>query len=176
MKNWKKRIEREREEKDRYFKQGPQSPIPFEERASFKGLEYYPPHEKLRFELALNEHKEKSTITVQDTTGGIQEYLKWGVFRFEIDKKEHTLQAYKSNEEEERLWVPFRDDTSGEETYGAGRYMDLEPSRDKISGRCVLDFNKAYNPFCAYSERYVCPLIPPENWLEIPIRAGEKKY
>lgn len=176
MKSWKQEIEREREEKDRYFKNAPQSPISIEERASFEGLNYYPLTEKLRFELALNEHKEKRTITVEDTQGGIQEYLRWGEFRFEIDKKEHALQAYKRSKEEEWIWVPFKDKTSGKETYGAGRYIDLEPSRHKISGVWRLDFNRAYNPFCAYSQRYICPFIPPENWLEIPIRAGEKKY
>ena len=74
-------------------------------------------------------------------------------------------------------WVPFRDKTSGKETYGAGRYLDLEPERQRTAeGKWILDLNRAYNPWCAYSEAYTCPFIPPENWLEVPIRAGEKRY
>ncbi|MHA1701352.1 MAG: DUF1684 domain-containing protein, partial [Promethearchaeota archaeon] len=71
----------------------------------------------------------------------------------------------------------FRDETSGKETYGAGKYLDLEEENHKISkGKWILDFNVAYNPFCAYSEKYACPFVPPENWLKVPIFAGEKKY
>ena len=69
------------------------------------------------------------------------------------------------------------DVTSGKETYSAGRDLDLEPDRDRTAeGKWILDFNKAYNPWCVYSEDYTCPLVPPENWLEVPIRAGEKNY
>ena len=69
------------------------------------------------------------------------------------------------------LFIPFRDTTSGSETYGAGRYLDLEPEDD---GTYVLDFNIAYNPWCAYAPQYSCPLPPRENWLTFPIEAGEK--
>ncbi len=71
------------------------------------------------------------------------------------------------------LFVPFRDKTCGTETYGAGRYLDLE---DPAGAEVLIDFNLAYNPYCAYSESYSCPLPPPENWLEIPVTAGERKY
>jgi len=75
------------------------------------------------------------------------------------------------------LFVPFRDATSGKETYGAGRYIDLEPEeRLNNEGKWVLDLNKAYNPWCAYSDAYICPLVPTENWLKVPVRAGEKDY
>ena len=88
-----------------------------------------------------------------------------------------TLHAYKSAPDEERLFVPFRDKTSGEETYGAGRYLDLEPDEGLTAGgKWILDLNMAYNPWCAYSEDYACPFVPPENWLDLPIRAGEKNY
>jgi len=114
---------------------------------------------------------------METTKGGIQEFIRWGEFRFNMDEKQCVIQAYKSNPEEERLWIPFRDKTSGKDTYGAGRYIDLETGKHLTSdGKWILDFNKAYNPWCAYSEEYVCPFIPPENWFEIPIKAGEKKY
>jgi len=87
------------------------------------------------------------------------------------------LQAYKSDTEHERLWLPFKDVTSGKESYGAGRYLDLEPDRHLMSdGRWIVDFNEAYNPWCAYSQNYVCPFVPSENRLNVPIRAGEKRY
>jgi len=73
--------------------------------------------------------------------------------------------------------VPFRDKTSGKESYGAGRYMDLEPEGHLTEdNRWIIDFSEAYNPWCAYSEDYVCPFVPPENWLRVPVRAGEKNY
>ena len=102
--------------------------------------------------------------------------MKWGKFTFEINKQEYVLFAYKSNEEETRLFVPFKDATSGKETYGAGRYIDLEEERDKIENKWILDLNFATNPWCAYSHNYVCPLIPFENILQVEIKAGEKSY
>jgi uncharacterized protein (DUF1684 family) len=77
----------------------------------------------------------------------------------------------------ERLFILFKDATSGKETYGAGRYLDLEAERDHTpDGRWILDFNRAYNPWCVYSKDYTCPLVPRENWLEVAIPAGEKDY
>jgi uncharacterized protein (DUF1684 family) len=88
-----------------------------------------------------------------------------------------ALQAYKSDPADDRLFVPFRDKTSGDETHGAGRYLDLEPERHLTAdGTWILDFNEAYNPWCAYSDAYACPLVPPENWLPVPVWAGEKEY
>ncbi|MBA7567111.1 hypothetical protein ES708_08811 [subsurface metagenome] len=111
------------------------------------------------------------------TKGNEQDFLRWGEFRFKIGGKEQTLQAYRSNPQEEMLFVPFRDATSGKETYGAGRYLDLEPERDRTAdGKWILDFNKAYNPWCVYSEVYTCPFVPIGNWLEVSIQAGEKNY
>jgi len=176
---WKACLEREREEKNRFFMLDPQSPVPREERRSLvgKGLSYFPPDPDLRFELTLYEHDEKKKIIVATTKGGEQEFIRWGEFKFEVDGKQCVLQAYKSAREEERLWVPFRDKTSGKETYGAGRYLDLGQERHRTDeGKWILDLNRAYNPWCAYSEAYTCPFIPPENWLEVPIRAGEKSY
>ncbi|MCD6384838.1 DUF1684 domain-containing protein [Candidatus Sumerlaeota bacterium] len=177
VQEWKDAIETERRQKDLFFKGGYQSPIPFEERADFKGLNYYPPEIKYRFELELAEHPQKEIIKIEDTKGNIREFIRWGEFRFNIDGVDCTLQAYKSDKLEERLFVPFRDLTSGKETYGAGRYLDLEPERDLTpEGKWILDFNKAYNPWCAYSKDYACPFTPPENWLNVYIRAGEKNY
>lgn len=131
----------------------------------------------MRFELVLHEHERIEKIEVATTKGDLQEFIRWGEFRFRVDGQQCMLQAYKREPQEERLWVPFRDKTSGKETYGAGRYIALEAERHRTAqGKWILDLNRAYNPWCAYSEAYVCPFIPPENWLEVPIRAGEKRY
>lgn len=174
---WKRRLELERENKDRFFGQNFQSPIPDEVCRKFKGLDYYPPDPQYRFELKLHEHKEKEKIKVQDTQGNEREFLRWGEFRFKIDEEECVLQAYKSNPMEESLFIPFRDATNSKETYGAGRYLDFEPMEHRTpEGKWILDFNKAYNPWCAYSKDYACPFVPPENWLKVLVRAGEKDY
>lgn len=178
IEKWMEDIQIARKEKDAFFGSGhPQSPIPPDELFKFKGLDYYPPDPKYRFEINLYEHPEKKIIAVKDSKGGERELIRWGEFRFKIDDKECIVQAYKSNSTEEHVSVLFRDATSGNETYGAGRYLDLEHGTHQTSdGKWILDFNLAYNPWCAYSENYVCPFVPPENWLDIPIFAGEKMY
>ena len=174
---WKTDLERARERKDAFFAQHWQSPIPPQDRPQFKGLEYYPLDSSYRFELELHEHPEKQVVRMAYTKGNEQDFLRWGEFRFKIGKKEQVLQAYKSRSQEEMLFIPFKDATSGKETYGAGRYLDLEPERDRTpDGKWLLDFNQAYNPWCVYSEAYTCPFVPMENWLEVPIYAGEKDY
>ena len=174
---WRERAELEREEKDRSFKMHPQSPISIAERQSFKGLNYYSLDLKYRFELELHEYERKEILKIEDTQGNEREFLRWGEFRFKIGDTDCVLQAYKSSYEEERLFIPFRDATSGIKTYGAGRYIDLESSRHQTSeGKWILDFNQAYNPWCAYSSFYACPYVPPENWLKVKVSAGEKTY
>jgi uncharacterized protein (DUF1684 family) len=174
--DWQQTIERVRETKDAFFAQNWQSPISFQDRSRFEGLQYYPPNPSYRFELEL-QYPEQHVVRIAYTKGNEQDILRWGEFRFKIDGKELSLQAYKHSREEEMLFVPFKDATSGKETCGAGRYLDLEPDGDRTQeGRWILDFNQAYNPWCAYNDDYTCPFVPAENWLEVPIYAGEKYY
>ncbi|MFX1533536.1 MAG: DUF1684 domain-containing protein [Promethearchaeota archaeon] len=174
--DWMNNLQLEREQKDKYFALHPQSPIPLKNREKFNKLEYYPPNPHYRFKLKLKKHPKMERIQMIYSGGQKRQFLKWGEFLFEINGKQHVLQAYKSNADEGRLFIPFRDATTGTETYSAGRYLDLELERDYTSdGKWILDFNKAYNPWCAYNEDYTCPFVPPENWLEVPILAGEKK-
>jgi uncharacterized protein (DUF1684 family) len=174
---WAERLEMKRRGKDRFFRDHPQSPIPPRQRSSFEGLRYYPLDPSLHFDLDLHEYEEKKILRVEATHGGERELFRWGEFRFEVGKKEYTLQAYRTDPGSERLFVPFRDATSGSETYAKGRYLDLEPEvHRRADGRWVLDFNEAYNPWCEYSDDYVCPFAPKENWLDIPIEAGEKRF
>ena len=174
---WKARIERERREKDSFFAGHPQSPIPPQDRGGFMGLDYFPPDTDLRFETELDEHGEKATMRMAYSQGEERDFVRWGEFRFSIGGEECVLQAYKSDAREEHLFIPFKDTTSGRETYGAGRYLDLHSARDRTAdGNWILDLNRAYNPWCVYSESYTCPFVPRENWLAVPVRAGEKNY
>jgi len=158
----------ERAGKNEFFKYSPQSPIPALERATFDGLSYYDPDPDLVFTVPV-EQVEPEPVTVGTTTGEERIYHKIGTATVTIDGTDVTLALYSTGHP--GLFLPFRDATSGKETYGAGRYLDVEPNGD---GTVTLDFNLAYAPFCAYSEAYSCALPPYENWLDVPIRAGER--
>lgn len=173
---WKEKIEQDRTEKDKYLSTDDKSPIPVLERLVFAGLNYFPPDKKFSFQLELRLHEEKAVIVVKDSKGNDRRYIRWGEFRFIVAGEKCILQAYKSDASEERLFVPFKDLTSGSETYGAGRYLDMEQKECFSDGKWSLDFNEAFNPYCAYSHNYACPLVPPENWLGVRIEAGEKSY
>lgn len=168
-------VREQRRHKDEFFADHPQSPIPTAERSDFEGLRYYDPDPDYRVEAELHEHDEPGEIVVETTGDGERRYRNVGEFRFRLADEDVTLQAYRSPGDEDRLWVPFRDETSGDGTYPAGRYLDLEDPDDRTEGGAwVLDFNEAYSPYCAYSEAYECPLVPMENWLDVAVRAGEK--
>ncbi len=171
-------IEHLRREKDRFFKESHHSPIPPNEREAFTGLNYFPYNPELAFELELKELPTMEEVVMATSVSGEQSlYHKVGYFEFEVQGTTHRLSAYRSAHEHEvgrpTLFIPFRDATSGKETYGAGRYLEVEVNP---SGRYVLDFNLAYNPYCAYSDLYICPLPPGENWLRVEIRGGEKAH
>lgn len=162
-----------RRAKDEHFRRGHHSPIPPGDRAGFGGLDYYPPRADLDLELELLPAGD-GEIRVPTSDGRERVYRRAGRVRFAVDGEEAELTLFSvPGHEEGGLFLPFRDATSGDETYGAGRYLDLDSPQE---GRVRVDFNLAYNPFCAYDEAYSCPLPPPENWLRVPIRAGEKAY
>jgi len=110
-------------------------------------------------------------------TGEIREALRYGYFELRLEGRDLHLHVYRmedsSNPGKPNLFIPFRDATSGKETYGAGRYLDLA---ENTSGHYDLDFNLAYNPYCAYGGDFICPVPPEENRLPVAIRAGEKVY
>lgn len=168
-------VRQEREEKDEFFGEHPRSPIPGERREGFDGLSYYDVDPALRFEVELEPFDDPEEITVETTQDGQQTYLEAGTFELSVGGETVTLTAFRPPGGEGRLWLPFRDATSGEETYPAGRYLDLEEPDDRTeTGAWVVDFNRAYNPFCAYADAYECPLVPTDNWLDVPVRAGER--
>jgi len=171
MEGYETRVREERRKKDEFFGSHPRSPLPDRERERFDGLSYYPIDEAYRFELELGA-VDGGTITVETTHDGEQAYRREGRFRFAVDGVDCELTAFSAVADDDGgLWVPFRDATSGETTYGAGRYLDVERPN---GGAAVVDFNRAYHPSCAYSDRYECPLVPPENRLDVRIEAGER--
>lgn len=164
---------KERAEKDAAFKQ-PDSPLSPGDRAKFQGLAYYPVNPKLKFQVRLQRYPAPSPVRLGTNTGEMRGGLRYGYFDFEVEGRPCRLQVYRMDENTgPRLFVPFRDATSGSETYEAGRYLEFD---ENTSGNYELDFNRAYNPYCAYNSRYSCPVPPAENTLAVPIRAGEKQF
>ena len=151
------------------------SPIPEAEREAFTGLPYYPVDPALRFEgLTLEPYTgdQPSNFQIPTSDGKLRPAHRAGILAFELDGARHALTAYTfDGGDEESLFVPFLDPTSGTETYGAGRYLDLDPEDD---GTYTLDFNLAYHPSCVYDPRFSCPLTPAENRLPVRILAGER--
>ena len=156
--------------KDDFFAHDPHSPLTSEQKAHFQGLKYYPENPDLRLEIPIERLDEKETIQIQTSTGYIQEYTRFGKINFQVEGQPVTLTVY---ENDYGLFLPFVDSLAGSETYAAGRY--LEP-RSGTDGRYLVDFNLAYNPYCAYNDAWSCPLTPWENRLKVPIRAGEKVF
>jgi hypothetical protein len=159
-----------RKEKDAFFALDPHSPLTREQKKSFRGLAYFPPSKDYRFELDVEEFSKKDLVLIQTSTGDVQEYERFGKFRFTVQGQPVELTLYRS---ESGYFLPFVDGLAGVETYPAGRYLEPEPLGGR---RFLLDFNFAYNPYCAYNEYWSCPLTPPENRLKVPIPAGEKIY
>jgi uncharacterized protein (DUF1684 family) len=174
IETWKRALLRFREEKDEFFRAGDDSPLPHSERERFQGLKYFDPDPAFRFETRLRRYEGTNSVIMATSKGTRQLFNRVGYFEVTMRDSPVRLQAYQSAERMDlNLFVPLRDTTSGRETYGSGRYIDLEVEHND---EYALDFNYAYNPYCAYSEAYVCPLPPRENWVTAEIRAGEKKY
>jgi len=164
-----------RADKDEYFRTGDRSPVPPAERAGFEGLPYFDVDEDLVFEdLTLEPYQgtEPTSFQIPTSDGQLRPAERAGVLRFDVEGISCSLTAYTfEGGIGESLFVPFLDGTSGMESYGAGRYLDLEPEED---GTYVLDFNLAYHPSCVYDARFSCPLTPAENRLPVRIEAGER--
>ena len=168
-------VEAYRAAKDAAFRASPSSPIPEAERARFDGLPYFAVDPGLRFEgLDLEPYtgSEPEAFEIPTSDGRLRPAHRAGSFTFDLSGERRALTAYTlDGGHGHSLFVPFLDATSGRETYGAGRYLDLEPEED---GSYVLDFNLAYHPFCVYAPSYSCPLTPAENRLPVRIEAGER--
>ena len=166
-------LEEFRRRKDEFFRTGDGSPLAPEQRAAFHGLVYYPPNPTLVIEARLDPDLDSAEVRMQTSTGSEQVYSRAGTVRFEVGGEPAQVTLFAPHGTE-HLFLPFRDATSGNGTYPAGRYLDVEPSGE--AGLITIDFNLAYNPSCAYNACWGCPIPPIENWLKVPIEAGELVY
>jgi len=175
--DWAERLQQNRREKDDFLAEHRQSPIPPEERDDFDGLDYFAPDADYRVAATVTVHDDPEPIEMETTNGPPVRYLRAVTFAFDLDGERRELTGYRQEGDDGSLFVPFRDKTTGQQTYPKGRYMELEPDGELTDGdEVTVDFNLAYTPFCAYSDTFSCPLAPEENWLETTVEAGEKDY
>ena len=166
------RILTERAEKETYFSSASESPFKDQD---FTGLSYFPPDPAFRIYGRLIPLEEKRTVNMVTNDNKTKRYREWSLVEFEYGSTINQLMIYEemSGPFKGKLFLPFADETSAATTYGGGRYLDVKKSG---TNTIELDFNLAYNPYCAYSEGFSCPLPPPSNLLDIAIEAGEKIY
>ena len=163
-----KRLTQWRTAKDDAFGSPKQSPLTPEQIAQFQGLHYFPEDPSLRFEPTVEPYDPQEMVEMETSTGETATYIRWGHVRFTVDGQAQALTVFR-DPAQQHWFLPFRDATSGTETYGAGRYLEPESGKNDT---LILDFNYAYNPFCAYNAQWTCPLPPAENRLPVPIPAG----
>ncbi|APA66392.1 MAG: DUF1684 domain-containing protein [Maribacter dokdonensis] len=167
------------EELNAEFKNPESSPLPDRFRIDFESLEFFEPDTNYIVEAELVRTPEALPFSMPTTTGRESTEVVYGIAKFTLNGKDHKLEIYQSPElitqaeYEDYLFLPFTDNTNGEETYGGGRYLDLRiPKGNKI----ILNFNKAYNPYCAYNKKFSCPIVPKVNNLDTEIKVGVKAF
>ena len=161
-----------RREKDQFYRDDPHSPLLARQRKTFSGLNYYPENAALKLVVERELFEEPELVEMQTSTGDTATYLRWARIAFEVEGQEEALTVYRDPGSGE-MFLPFQDANAGGETYGAGRYLEPEELPD---GRLLVDFNYAYNPYCAYNEEWSCPIPLPENRLRVAVRAGEMAF
>ena len=159
-----------RSNKDSYLKKDTSSPI--ENKANFKGLKYFEINPTFKIAGKIDRLTSGQTINISMSGGETEEYEAYGNVTFEIEGVKCALKIFKTPEG--NLFLPFKDLTSNKETYGAGRYLDFGVE-DVKDNRLTIDFNKAYQPFCAYNHTFTCPVPPAENFLNVSVKAGERQ-
>lgn len=163
-------LEQFHKEKDKYFSRDPHSPLTRAQRKDFGGLKYFPENPQLSLEVLVERFDHPVEVEMQTSTGAVQVYTRYGRFKFEVEGVAAELTLYHS---EGGFFLPFADALAGKETYGAGRYLEPEAVGKE---RFLVDFNYAYNPYCAYNDIWSCPITPAENRLKVAIRAGEMSF
>lgn len=149
------------------------TPLTKKDFTNFSSLEYFPIQEKYRVKATFKRTSNEKVFDMLTTTSRLAKYVKYGVAKFTIDNKELSLNIYQNIKSEKHLFLPFFDLTNGKESYSGGRYIDLKYPKNEI---LIIDFNQSYNPYCAYNNKYSCPIPPGENSLNIKIKAGIKKF
>lgn len=173
---WIGEINKERADKDRFMRTSNESPFA-NAPETYTGLKYYPPDVKYRVIATLQPIQQKKTVLLSTNDGKEQRYIEYAYAEFKMEGVSNRLlilEIADMSPAHGKLFLAFGDETSAGETYGAGRYLDV--SKKPGSATIELDFNLAYNPYCAYNDSFSCPLPPRENILAIAIKAGEKNY
>lgn len=174
-----KEINEHRKKQQSEFRDPDKSPLDKKERKKFKGLNYYPIDLNFRVKATFVKNETPVLFKMKTTTTRLPDYVKYGDIYFLLDGEDYKLEVYQSQDllkrpgYEDYLFIPFTDETNGKDTYDVGRYLEFRiPAGEEV----ILDFNKAYNPYCSYSDKYSCPIPPEVNHLPLEIKAGEKKY
>lgn len=161
------------------YKDASTSPLKDKDRKNFKGLEFFKVDSTFVVTAKFERTPDETPFEMKTTTDRLPVYVKYGVITFNLKENDYQLNVYQNQDVNKKegfddyLFLPFLDDTNGEESYGGGRYIDLKiPEGDEL----VIDFNKAYNPYCAYNEKYSCPIVPRENYLALKVEAGVKVF
>lgn len=159
-----------REQKDDYFRED--GPLSAPQCETFAGLRYYPENPALVLRVTPEVFPDPEVIEMQTSTGHLAMYSRWATITFHVAEQQVMLTVYRDTMLGD-LFLPFQDANAGGDTYGAGRYLDVHYLDD---GRLLVDFNYAYNPYCAYNDGWSCPIPPAENHLDVPIEAGEMTW
>jgi len=178
QKKYIKQIEAERTAKNEQMKNDPNSPFNRKGKIEFHNLNYFDPDPEFVFHSKLFEYEKKDSIVTQGTKGDVRKGLRWGYLLFNYKNKEYRLNVYEIKGVSDgatyyAVW--FRDKTTNNQTYGVGRYLDFEKSADP-QHVYQIDFNLAYNPYCAYSPNFSCTVPLKEDFIDIAVEAGEKKF
>ena len=164
------------------FKDASKSPLKNKDLKSFKGLDFFPVDSSYIITASIKKTPDTPFLGMATNTEEKSYYRKFGILTFTLKEKEMQLTLYESLEESENpvfedyLFLPFTDETSGSDSYGGGRYMDVFKSKINTNGTLELNFNNTYNPYCAYNDDYSCPLTPRDNHLSMEILAGVKDF
>lgn len=168
-------IQKFRQEKETFMKRSGDSPLSLEQKKGFDGLNYYPPNPDYKVNARLTPFQNKTIVNIPTSDNRMKSYIKYAFAEFELNDTTQRVLLLKAvdSDNPNDIFFAFSDATSGKETYGGGRYIDITSNSDR---RVIIDFNKAYNPFCVFNENYSCPFPPKENQLTVAIKAGEKNY
>jgi uncharacterized protein (DUF1684 family) len=172
-----KEVEQYRHEKNDYMKDNPASPFNQDSLVQFKPLNYYAVDPEFVFKSKLHQYIQKDTINIYGTKGEARKAVKYGYVAFNYKKEQYRINVYKgfSAEGGEYYSIWFTDKTTGGDTYGVGRYIDFDINPDS-NYVYTVDFNLAYNPYCAYSSRYSCAIPTKDDYIDLAVTAGEKKF
>ena len=162
------------------FKDASKSPLTKKGLKKFKGLDFFTIDTKYKVKAKIVKTPDAPTFNFPTTTNRVAVYKKYGIVSFFIDGKDFELAIYQDENPQEKyknhLFLPFLDNTNGKTSYQGGRFIDVLTTDENADGTITIDFNKAYNPYCAYSDRYSCPITPRNNYLDFEIKAGVMAY